>query len=595
MKKELDSDTSVKIVVITSLVVVSILLSYIEISHSYFLSVFIYYIPIILVALWFPRRLAPFTVVLAIVFVALTVTFSFWGYLIDPVLSALYAGSFLWISGAMTAIDRRSVSRYLQNGTGSRPFHGASLTYDPESGKIISCSSRFAQMLGYFASDLEGLPEEGLWVDSGERDLFHRLAEGTPDGFTGEVALRSRGGREKKVIITSKKNPKTGFVTHTVESCSLPPRRARVKENRGFMPATEMDGPYNLVIIQDLKGKILHFQWDRAVEFGFDPASMCGKMMCEFLPPGASDYHENCIKQVKDSGEVSRYDLIFSAGENEALLSMTLSPLCDTQGSINGIVISGRDRGIELKRSELLTNEEIQERWKDYITTFAHELRTPLQPILGYISILRDDAKMFGISDEALRYIENCLDNLEKEREIIDRMLEFSLASSWSTPLKKEPQLLKELVSEVIDEGGYDEMAEITVFIPEDTVISTDRDRMRYVLNALISNAIKYNRDPKSVKIAYRGTEDGHHIMVSDNGIGIDADQLKCIFDPFYLADGNQTNRQCGRLGLSLSVAREYISHHGGYITVTSQIGEGSTFTIHLPKEDKHEEENSGN
>lgn len=583
-----EEGVSTKIVVIASLVIVSFLVTYLDLGHSGFLYIYLYYIPIILVALWFPRRLFTFTVMLATAFLAILTTFTLWGYLIDPFLSALYVGTFFWVLGAMTAINRQAVPSYMQTVSGSRPFQGAHMTYDPASGKIITCSRRFAQMLGYVASDLEGLPEQGLWVDPAERDLFHRLAEDTPDGVTDEVTLRSRGGSEKKITLTSQGNVRTGLVTLTVESCTLPSRRAEVHDDGGRQPV-DTGAPFNLVAMQDLKGSLLHFQWDRAVEFGFDPASMIGKGMDTMLPPGASEYHEKSVQQVLETGGTVRYDLMFSAGEAETLLSLSLSPVYDARGSVIGIITTGRDLNVGSRKTETFSHEEMQERWKGYITTFAHELRTPLQPILGYLCILRDDAVGQGISEEGVQYLEHCITYLQTEQQIIDRMLEFSLASTECASMHREEFSLNELISTVLTEGGYTRMAEITVFVPRDTMISADPERMHYVVNSLISNAVRYNREPRHVKIAYRQTDGTHYLMVSDNGNGIDADQLRSIFDAYHLADGNRTNRECGRMGLALPVAREYVAHHGGTITVTSCVGEGSTFTVHLPKEEMND------
>jgi len=579
---------STKIVVIASLVIVSFLVTYLDLGHSGFLYIYLYYIPIILVALWFPRRLFTFTVMLATAFLAILTTFTLWGYFIDPFLSALYVGTFFWVLGAMTAINRQTIPSYMQTVSGSRPFQGAHMTYDPATGKIVTCSRRFAQMLGYFASDLEGLPEQGLWVDPAERDLFHRLAEETPDGITDEVALRSRGGSEKKVTLSSRRNSRTGLVTLTVESCTLPSRRADVHDN-GRRQSVDMGAPVNMVAMQDLKGSLLYFQWDRAAEFGFDPASMTGKGMDTILPPGACEYHEKSVLQVLETGETIGYDLMFSAGGAETLLSLSLSPVYDTHGSVNSIITTGRDLNVGAERAETFSHEEMQERWKGYITTFAHELRTPLQPILGYLCILRDDAERQGISEEGVQYLEHCITYLQTEQQIIDRMLEFSLASTECASMHREDFSLNELIDTVLTEGGYSQMAEITVFIPRDTVINADYERMRYVVNSLISNAVRYNREPRHVKIAYRQTDDTHYLMVSDNGNGIDAGQLRSIFEAYHLADGNRTNRECGRMGLALPMAREYIAQHGGTITVTSCVGEGSTFTVHLPKEGMNE------
>jgi signal transduction histidine kinase len=107
------------------------------------------------------------------------------------------------------------------------------------------------------------------------------------------------------------------------------------------------------------------------------------------------------------------------------------------------------------------------------------------------------------------------------------------------------------------------------------------------VLDSLLSNAVNYSKSPRKIHVSYHQGAGGttHMISVQDNGIGIAKNMLASIFEPFQLADAAKLSRKYGRLGLSLSIAKQIVQMHGGDITVESTVNAGSTFTIHIPKE----------
>jgi signal transduction histidine kinase len=230
--------------------------------------------------------------------------------------------------------------------------------------------------------------------------------------------------------------------------------------------------------------------------------------------------------------------------------------------------------------------QQDNERRRGIIITVAHELRTPLQPILGYLNMLVSDPEGFGILDDTKKILERCLVSVDRERDIINQMLDLSVLESGRIQLSCTAFPLKDLVRKVLDAGGYATRAEVTVGIEDSVILTADNERLYSVLDSLLSNAINYSKPPRKIGIFYRsGTDDKeHHIAISDNGIGIPQCQLASIFEPFQLADAAVLSRKYDRMGLSLSIAKKVIQMHGGDITVESVVNAGSTFTIHLPK-----------
>lgn len=237
---------------------------------------------------------------------------------------------------------------------------------------------------------------------------------------------------------------------------------------------------------------------------------------------------------------------------------------------------------------QLLLEEKLRgdlERRRDIITTVAHELRTPLQPIMGYLNLLMQDPEGFGLNDETQRIIALCLKNVDRERQIVNQMLELTILDSGKIRLQYSEFSIANLVSSVAEAGGYRLQGELENRISQDVLIRADMDRLYVVLDSIISNAVKYSKSPRKILVTYENDGNSHRISITDNGIGIDEKSLNHIFEPFHLADAAKLSRKYERIGLSLSIAKKYIQLHGGDIVVRSRVGEGSTFSLVIPKE----------
>ena len=228
--------------------------------------------------------------------------------------------------------------------------------------------------------------------------------------------------------------------------------------------------------------------------------------------------------------------------------------------------------------------EQTKERRREMMRAVAHELRTPLQPVLGYLNLLLQDPHSFGITEETRQILERCAKSVDRERQIINQMLELSVLEGEETCLDYSVFSVSGMINAVIAGGGYTLKAEIAVDVPSDLLFEADRQKLSYVIDVLVANGVAYSKPPKKIWITYRDTPSHpfHRLAIQDNGVGITESQL----DEIFKSDGGtgQARDSIGETGLSLAIAKKYVQLHGGYISVDSMVNIGSTFTIHIPK-----------
>jgi two-component system phosphate regulon sensor histidine kinase PhoR len=168
---------------------------------------------------------------------------------------------------------------------------------------------------------------------------------------------------------------------------------------------------------------------------------------------------------------------------------------------------------------------------------------------------------------------------------LIDDILELTAIEGGNVQLRSAPVELQELVRDVcasLDAKAEAQSVTLQNNVGPDVVVHADARRLEQMLTNLIDNAIKFTREQGTVVISHEsGTR--HRIVVQDNGDGIPAQHLERLFERFYRVD-RARSRDMGGTGLGLAIVKHLALLHGGEVTVTSDLGKGSTFTIHLPK-----------
>lgn len=230
--------------------------------------------------------------------------------------------------------------------------------------------------------------------------------------------------------------------------------------------------------------------------------------------------------------------------------------------------------------------EQTKERRREMMRAVAHELRTPLQPVMGYLNLLLQDPKSFGVTEETRQILDRCAKSVDQERQIINQMLELSMLEGEETSLDYSVFSVRAMVNAVMASGGYAIKAEIAIDIPPDLTFEADRQKLSHAIEVLLANGVTYSKPPKKIWITYRGspTLPFHRLAIQDNGVGFTEAQLDEIFKPKNDQCTDSLGHSSGGPGLSLAIAKKFVQLHGGYISVDSTRNIGTTFTIHIPK-----------
>ncbi|GAB4189989.1 MAG: ATP-binding protein [Phycisphaeraceae bacterium] len=262
----------------------------------------------------------------------------------------------------------------------------------------------------------------------------------------------------------------------------------------------------------------------------------------------------------------------------------------DNQGRIEALRYNIRCTGDEQNPTALVVIEDItqqrvaEQSRRDFVAQVAHELRTPLTNISLNVETAVDD----GEEDPEIRG--RCLNVITQETQrlaqLVNDMLSVSEVEAGSMTLRHDDIRLDALFQDLLtdfEQQALEKQIKLNFDLPPKLpVIHGDRDKLAISLHNLMGNAIKYTPPGGEVVVSVAVEGDRISIVFKDKGIGIDKDELDKVFERFYRAKDSRVSQITGT-GLGLPIAREIVRRHGGDIEVSSELNQGSTFTIHLP------------
>ncbi len=273
-------------------------------------------------------------------------------------------------------------------------------------------------------------------------------------------------------------------------------------------------------------------------------------------------------------------------------------PIALTPSDLNLLAIMGGQIAIALENARMYATEqrrtmelgraleqqqELDRLKNQFIQNVSHELRTPLSMILGYAELL-STGDLGAVAEQQQGPLDIIVQRAYALRDLIGNIT--AILQNEGREHIQQPVLLSHLVDEAIvdfqvlaDRAGLELYGECAGPVPP---VLGDAEHLRRVVDNLIGNALKFTPAGGTVAVRLRGDNGSVMLQVADSGIGIDLEHQPRIFERFFQVDGS-SRRAHGGCGLGLALVKEIVEKHGGTVTVESQFGAGSTFTVTLP------------
>jgi two-component system, sensor histidine kinase and response regulator len=382
----------------------------------------------------------------------------------------------------------------------------------------------------------------------------------------------------------------------------LPAQRQEGSESQRELELTCMSNLLSAtgerVYFKDLLSRFLLISagWIAAYAPGRAASDLIGKTDFDFF----SDEHASAAlrdeQQIIRTGEpiVGKVELETYGGRTDTWVSTTKMPLRDSRGRIIGTFGISRDVTAQIRAENTMTQQALQlraqneslrglDRLKDeFIALVSHELRTPLASILGYVEILREEGVNRPDTERCAEVIER---NAQRLLRLVGDLQLLSQIQSGMLAMEFRRADLADIAAHAVEDlrpEANRKHIDLALSVTAIPVISVDPTRIAQLLANLLSNAVKFTSGGGRVEVRL-GTEGGQVVLaVADTGVGIPAADQERIFERFYRT-AIVRRQEIQGTGLGLTITKAIVAAHNGTITVESDEGRGSTFTVRLP------------
>jgi PAS domain S-box-containing protein len=467
------------------------------------------------------------------------------------------------------------------------------------------------QLTGWSSDEAKGhpLPEVFNIINEDtrakvENPALRAMKDGVVFGLANHTLLIARDGREIAIDDSGAPIKSGGKLLGAVLIFRDITERRRADQARALL-AGIVSSSDDAIVSKSLEGIIT--SWNHAAEkmFGWTAAEAIGKSIIMIIPPELRDEEAMILGRLRKGQRIEHFETIrVSKNGRRINISLTVSPIRNKDGEIIGASKIARDITSRVQadeeRAELLASEraareraEAASRAKDeFVAMISHEIRSPLNAILGWSQMLRQGSLDKTAAANALESIER---NARSQAQLVSDLLDISRVITGKLRINARPvdvAISIESALEAIRPAA--DAKQITIAVerePYATVVTGDADRLQQVFWNLLSNAVKFTPRKGRVEVKISRSDSQLGITVSDTGAGISPEFLPYVFDRFTQADTTTARRHAG-LGLGLSIVRHIVELHGGTISAESEgQGKGASFRISLPVRALHPQE----
>jgi PAS domain S-box-containing protein len=344
---------------------------------------------------------------------------------------------------------------------------------------------------------------------------------------------------------------------------------------------------HEAIISQDLSGTITSWNLGAGEVFGYTEEEAVGRPMAMLAPPGLASEQERLRGRIRNGGVVDNHETHRQRADGKTIeVSLSLSPIRDTEGTITGAAVIARDITERKEAARALNAVKVEaERANmaksEFLSRMSHELRTPLNAILGFSQLM----ELEDLTEQQRQNIGEISKGGRHLLDLINEVLDIARIEVGKLAISLEPVEVEDVLDEVM--GLIKPLADQRGLSLQrhgahcrDVHVLADKQRLKQVLLNLLSNGVKYNRESGWVRVSCEQVEDSVRISISDSGPGIPEQSLAQLFVPFDRL-GREDGAEEGT-GLGLALAKRLMEAMGGTLGVESEPGVGSTFRAEL-------------
>lgn len=456
-------------------------------------------------------------------------------------------------------------------------------------GKIIFANES-AKFIAH-RQDIVGMDVSGL-VQSTEIDdiIEYGIAQGKVEG-EGSIQTEYMAVPISFSATEIRHNSETTGYVFSIQDLS----REQKREELINLQQLALESTTTMMVIADNDGAIQYANGEYLRFSGYDFEELIGEDERFILDPKINSelLVQECWEKVKQ-GEMFEGEVLAQKKNGDVYFEdLSLTPLIQ-KGKITHYVavkkdISERVRAqeeLKMARDEaIMAMNQAKEanRAKDtFLSSMSHELRTPLNAIIGFSQILMAKSDTPAATKT---FVEKIMISGKSLLSLVNTILDFSKIEAGKMEIHLAPFFLKDLIDEVrILIEPMVEKKNLHLMLPNsnELILDADRQLIKQVLVNLLTNAIKFSQEGKTVEIECQKLE--HHVQIAiiDQGLGIPKDKIASLFDPFVQIREHQSDSIKGT-GLGLSIVKKIVELHAGEIWVESVVGEGSHFCFTIP------------
>ena len=454
-------------------------------------------------------------------------------------------------------------------------------------GVITSWNPAAELIFGYSAAEAIGNKISIIIPDNlldEEKSIISRIKDGEKIQHYETIRRRKDGSTFPVAITVSPIKNARGIITGASKIARDISERHLFEEKQALLSSI-VESSEDAIISKNLDGIITSWNKGAEIIFGYKATEAIGKHISLIIPTGRLYEELTIIQKIKNGEQVPHFDTVRCTKSGKEIdVSITVSPVRNGQQKVTGASKIARNiterKELEQQRKLLMENlQRLNEYKDDFMAMASHELKTPLTVVKANLQVL--ELKLN--TEDQKKHLEKAVANLDKLSRLISDLLDEAKIQAGKLALNLTKFDFAVFLTEAIKNiqlTSTQHILKLDCDAPP-TIIKADRDRLEQVIINILTNATKYSPGKSEVTIRASVVNNCIVTSVTDQGIGIPAEDIKHIFTRFYRVRG--TAATFSGSGIGLYVSEQIIQRHEGKIWAISEMGKGSVFHFSLP------------